>query len=376
MDESDSTEISYDSESDSSSLWTSYAETESEYESDDAEIIESQLELIQEQISQTDSEKEAARLDDTLVNLENCDLEFEKYEEYKDDEHYEAQKMIFSEKEEVENWAESEEQIENNFEIRSRTSSPRMRTASQDSLNSNPKPWVDFEEENRSWRPVRFGEKKNEIYQSTQQKITKVNPGPAHFESSEGYKSDELKLAKKENRKKIMRKSSMKRTNSVQSLSSEASSQDQILPLQIKDIIQIHVEPEEKMRIQRNIERIRRLGYQTEPEPKTQFSAAVKRNPEKKIQFYSDGDATDVTTKPSTRSVLHFRRIPDRVRPGESSRDSMTRKFEKNQKCAINSLENVYHRHGQRTSQLLMDLTIQMTNNGYGQYRPKINQLN
>ena len=65
-----------------SSLWTSYDDQSSEYESDDCDAemsqLESQLELIQEQISQTDSEKEAARLDDTLVNLENTD--FDNYE--------------------------------------------------------------------------------------------------------------------------------------------------------------------------------------------------------------------------------------------------------------------------------------------------------
>ena len=46
--------------------------------------------------------------------------------------------------------------------------------------------------------------------------------------------------------------------------------------------------------------------------------------------------------------------------------------LKKNQKSTMSGIENIYSRHGQRTTQLLMDLHIQMTKNGYGQYRPKL----
>ena len=65
-----------------------------------------------------------------------------------------------------------------------------------------------------------------------------------------------------------------------------SSTHDQILPIKIKDIIQIHVEPEEKIRIQKNIERIKRLGNQTEPE----FQSADTKLHMKHVKemFFSD----------------------------------------------------------------------------------------
>ena len=77
------------------------------------------------------------------------------------------------------------------------------------------------------------------------------------------------------------------RKNSIQSLSDTGSStHDQILPIKIKDIIQIHVEPEEKIRIQKNIERIKRLGNQTEPEFQSADTKLHMRHV--KEMFFSD----------------------------------------------------------------------------------------
>ena len=77
------------------------------------------------------------------------------------------------------------------------------------------------------------------------------------------------------------------RKNSIQSLSDTGSStHDQILPIKIKDIIQIHVEPEEKIRIQKNIERIKRLGNQTEPEFQSADTKIHMRHV--KDMFFSD----------------------------------------------------------------------------------------
>ena len=79
------------------------------------------------------------------------------------------------------------------------------------------------------------------------------------------------------------------RKNSIQSLSDTGSStHDQILPIKIKDIIQIHVEPEEKIRIQKNIERIKRLGNQTEPEFQSADTKIHMRHV--KEMFFSDHD--------------------------------------------------------------------------------------
>ena len=89
-----------------------------------------------------------------------------------------------------------------------------------------------------------------------------------------------------------------------------------------------------------------------------------------------DFRAAEIPTLPSERlrqRHLILRRIEPKPKPRPDARqdDRLVKRFEHSQKNAINGLENVYNRHSQRTNQLLMDLHIQMTKNGFGHYRPK-----
>ena len=92
-----------------------------------------------------------------------------------------------------------------------------------------------------------------------------------------------------------------------------------------------------------------------------------------------DFRASEIPTLPSERlrqRHLILRRIEPKPKPRPDARhdDRLVKRFEHSQKNAINGLENVYNRHSQRTNQLLMDLHIQMTKNGFGQYRPNADQ--
>jgi hypothetical protein len=280
-------------DSDKSETWTSYDDYSSY---DDEDELESQIELIQEQMSQSGrlhgEENEPNSQDEIHENLpiclegkENWTIKSE-YDVGISDQNSDFEKMKIGE----------------NQEFRERS-----RISSRDSFHSNPKAWSEFEEENRSWRPINYeGNGRKEVFTTNADSLssgTRVS-----IESSEGYKSDELKKY----RRKLSKKNSIKkekiiasqiqskrysqpemesitrfRKNSIQSMSDTGSStHDQILPIKIKDIIQIHVEPEEKIRIQKNIERIKRLGNQTDPE--YQLGNQLGNQLEISNTFYSD----------------------------------------------------------------------------------------
>jgi len=402
----------YDDLSDESETWTSYDDYSS-YDDDDEEL-QSQIELIQEQMSQSSR----FQVGDNQATENEIDS------------HEEAE----NESAEKENWAiNSEYQNEIRNQTRSELNDDheimksRSRISSQDSLHSNPKTWLDFEQENRTWRPVHFdGNGNKEVFTTNTDSLSSETR--ISIESSEGYKSDSeqtgtvrRKITKRNSFKKEKNSSQISskvysemenqtsiipsrlRKNSIQSLSDTGSStHDQILPIKIKDIIQIHVEPEEKIRIQKNIERIKRLGNQTEPEFQSADTKLHMRHV--KEMFFSDHEhdkyvreessekaynqpmssayrttASEIPTLPSERlrqRHLILRRIEPKPKPRPDARhdDRLVKRFEHSQKNAINGLENVYNRHSQRTNQLLMDLHIQMTKNGFGQYRPNADQ--
>lgn len=249
----------HDDLSDESETWTSYDDYSS-YEDDDEEL-QSQIELIQEQMSQSSR----FQVGDNQATENEIDS------------HEEAE----SELAEKENWAinseyQTEIQNQTRSELNEEIMKSRSRISSQDSLHSNPKTWLDFEQENRVWRPVHFdGNGNKEVFTTNTDSLSSETR--ISIESSEGYKSDSeqtgtirRRVSKRNSFKKEKNSSQISskvypemenkasiipqrlRKSSIQSLSDTGSStHDQILPIKIKDIIQIHVEPEEKIRIQK-----------------------------------------------------------------------------------------------------------------------------
>jgi len=354
---SDESDVSYDS--DSSSIWTSYGET-----SEDDDLLQSQLELIQEQITQSDSDREL------YFNKSTNNEQNETILDQQEDKPVESTSNNYPI---IRDQTDHEEESEIELEKSESDSEMRGRFRSHDSINSNPKSWHDFEEENRSWRPIRFKSPagRSSAPQSKMSSDTRIS-----FESSEGYKSDSLKStssATEKQKKRLSRRNSQKkeskvvettlvreRKNSIQSLS-DGSSNDHF-PLRIKDIIQIKIDPDYQTNYQS-------MNLSCQSSIEDSEAESIKSRNVHKIQ---QSPKVPAETKPSKTKHYTYRRIPDRITRDDCFKDTLVRRFEQNQKSTMSGIENIYSRHGQRTNQLLMDLHIQMTKNGYGQYRPKL----
>jgi len=383
-DMSDESDVSY--ESDASSIWTSYGETSE----DDDHLLQSQLELIQEQITQSDSDRELYfntstnnEHNDTIRDATSNDQVQTPDQPLMPRESHNYPIIISDQSD------DGGDEIESSFEKSDSDSEMsrggRERLKSHDSINSNPKSWADFEEENRSWRPMRFKSPARSI-PSHRQSSKMSSDTRISFESSEGYKSDSLKSTSstEKQKKRLSRRNSAKkercqstevvdttlireRKSSIQSLS-DASSNDHF-PLRIKDIIQIKIDPDYQ-----TYQNYKNMTLSS-PAPSTvdEMSEAeniTKTRTVEKIQ--QNKVASEVKTRHKSPKNYTYKRIPDRITRGDDFKDTLARRFDQNQKSTMSGIEGIYSRHGQRTSQLLMDLHIQMTKSGYGQYRPKL----
>jgi len=389
---SDESDVSY--ESDSSSIWTSYGETSE----DDDNLLQSQLELIQEQI-QTHSDSDRELYFNTSTNnghnetILDADTNLDQVQTpdkpvvLRESANYPIIISDQSGDEEIESELESFEKDESDSEM----SRGRARLKSHDSINSNPKSWVDFEEENRSWRPMRFKSQSRPMPSSICQSSKISSDTRISFESSEGYKSDSLKSTSstsEKQKKRLSRRNSAKkercapatevvdttlireRKSSIQSLS-DASSNDHF-PLRIKDIIQIRIDPDFQTYQNSKNMTLSSPAASTVDEFSEAESIAKTRIVAKIQKDKVASEAVSKTRDKLPKTNYTYKRIPDRITRDDDFKDTLARRFDQNQKSTMSGIEGIYSRHGQRTSQLLMDLHIQMTKSGYGQYRPKL----
>merc|ERR1711935_859217 len=159
------------------------------------------------------------------------------------------------------------------------------------------------------------------------------------------------------------------RKNSIQSLS-DASSNDHF-PLRIKDIIQIRIDPDFQT-YQNSKNMTLSAPAASTVDEFSEAESMTKTRIVAKIQKDKVASETVSKTDKLPKTNYTYKRIPDRITRDDDFKDTLARRFDQNQKSTMSGIEGIYSRHGQRTSQLLMDLHIQMTKSGYGQYRPKL----